>query len=128
MQWINEKTRTPTLGRIYPNDDIEINSSEIVANDNTMDVHVFCCQRLTQSSLEDPSLYLGDQDYNHPFAMVSFITKKYNQDLWFRGTHPFNTGSIIRNGIEQEDEYFAVKKPDFSKCLEYGNKGNLSSF
>ena len=121
VQWVDEKIRTPSLGRIYPNNDVEINSSEIVANDNTIDVHVFFCQRLTQSSLNQSSSIQGCEDYNHPFGLFNIIWKKFNQNLWHRGTHPSNIASIIRSGIEQEDEYFAVQKSDFSKCLEYGN-------
>ena len=121
VQWVDEKIRTPSLGRIYPNNDVKINSSEIVANDNTIDVHVFFCQRLTQSSLNQSYSIQGCEDYNHPFSLFNIIWKKFNQNLWHRGTHPSNIASIIRSGIEQEDEYFAVQKSDFSKCLEYGN-------
>ena len=125
MEWINEKSRDPFFTKVYPNSDVEISSSEMAVNDKSIGIFVFCCQRLTQSKLVSPQIFLGDKAYNHPSNLILRLSKESSREFWYRGTHPSHFEAIIKNGIEKENEYFAVNTRKTRKFFEYGNNRAL---
>ena len=125
MEWINEKLRDSFLGKVYPDDDVEILSSEMEVDDKSIGIVIFCCQRLTQSKLVSPEILLGDKAYNNPRQLIRRIGKEHSKQFWYRGTHPSHIEAIIKKGIEKENEYFAVNGNDISKIFEYGNNRTL---
>ena len=125
MEWTNKKDTDSNLSRLYPNDDVKIYSSRMVADDKSIDILVFNSPRLTQQKLvEDEKIPLGDEYYCDPGYVIFDNKFDSNRDFWYRGTHPSSIEVIIKNGIENEHEIFAVKLGN-RKCLEYGNNREL---
>ena len=127
MEWTNKKDTDSNLSRCYPNDDVKIYSSRMVADDKSIDILVFTCQRLTQHKIVnniENYILRGDEYYCDPQDIIFDKEFDSNRDFWYRGTHPSSIEVIIKNGIENEHEIFAVKLGN-RKCLEYGNNREL---
>jgi hypothetical protein len=125
MRWIDEKEENQKWRKIYPNSEVKIYSSELMIKNQNVKINVFYCEGLTQYKLENPNVVMGQEDYNNPNLLIGEFGKDSNRNFWYRGTHPSHIEQIIQNGIEEEKEYFAVRRSDKNKCLEYGNGKDL---